>query len=163
LGEALEVNASLTRLDLSKNNIGDEGASSLLKALTGYNTALTTLDLYLNNVSHTILSTIKAYVAANESGTRLLHAGGKLDLSSKLIDDVQAKRVATELADNTTVTVLILNKNDIGPQGCADIADGLIKNRVLMSIEMYDIQSVVMAVQPWPRRFAKIQWWQRSP
>jgi hypothetical protein len=54
------------------------------------------------------------------------------------IDDVQAKRVATELADNTTVTTLLLNNNRIGHQGCVDIADALIKNRVLMSIETND-------------------------
>jgi Leucine Rich repeat len=136
LGEALKVNMSLTGLDLSNNNVGDEGAAVLLKALMGYNTTLTTLDLYLNTISRTIWSTIKAFVAANESGTRLLHAGGKLDLSSKRIDNVQAKRVAMELADNTNVTTLLLNQNKIHCQGCLDIAHALNKNRVLTSVEL---------------------------
>jgi Leucine Rich repeat len=41
-----------------------------------------------------------------------------------------------ELADNTTVTTLILNKNDIRHQGCVDIANAFNKNRILMSIEL---------------------------
>jgi Ran GTPase-activating protein (RanGAP) involved in mRNA processing and transport len=139
LGEALTVNSSLTELGLWQNSIGDEGAAVLLKALTECNTTLAELYLHENdNISVNIWSAIYAFVAANKAGTRLLCARADLDLSSKEIDDVQAKRVAAELADNTTVTTLVMNKNAIGRQGCIDIVDALITNRVLMSIELDD-------------------------
>jgi predicted RNA binding protein with dsRBD fold (UPF0201 family) len=83
-------------------------------------------------------TTVDDFVRANKAGTRLLRAGPKLDLSSKEIGDGQEERIAMELANNTTVTALVLNKNAIGHQGCMDIADALTKNRVLVSIEMND-------------------------
>jgi NLR family CARD domain-containing protein 3 len=100
----------------------------LLKALTEHNTTLTELHLEDNsNVSETMDSVIYAFVDANKAGIRLLHAGAE-----------QAKRIATELADNATMTMLVLNKNEIGHQGCVDIAHALFKNHILTSIEMND-------------------------
>jgi Ran GTPase-activating protein (RanGAP) involved in mRNA processing and transport len=139
LSEALKFNASLTVLGLSDNSIGEGGASSLLKALSGCNTTLTEVYLLDNDdISETIRSAIAAFAKANRHRIRLLHARAELDLSSKSIGAVQAKRVATELADNTTVTTLVLNKNGIGHQGCVDIADALNKYHVLVSIELND-------------------------
>jgi hypothetical protein len=77
--------------------------------LTERNTTLKKLGFVeSNNISDTILS-VAAFVGANRNGIRLLHAGSELDLSSEDIDDDQAKRVASELADNMTVPTLILN------------------------------------------------------
>jgi NLR family CARD domain-containing protein 3 len=139
LGAALEVNISLTTLHLWNNSIGDEGASSLLDVLKKCNTTLTELTLHGNdNISEATNSVIAAFIDANEAGIRPLHCRADLDLSSKNINDRRAKQIAMELADNTTVTTLILNKNEIGSQGCVDIANALIKNRVLTSIELND-------------------------
>jgi Ran GTPase-activating protein (RanGAP) involved in mRNA processing and transport len=124
----------LTELSLSYNGAGDEGTSSLLKALTKCNTTL--IELCNGDISDNNSSAIYAFVVAIQAGTLLLHAGAELDLSSEGIDDVQAKRVAVELADSTTVTTLALNKNAIGPQGCIDIAGALAENRILTSIEL---------------------------
>jgi Ran GTPase-activating protein (RanGAP) involved in mRNA processing and transport len=127
LADGLKVNTTLTYLDLSFNIFEDDGATSILNALAGWNTTLTTLKLWGNeNISETIRSAIKAFVDANRAGIRFLHAAGELDLSSKEIGNGGA--VARDLADNTTVTTLVLNKNKIGQQGCADIADALVKN-----------------------------------
>jgi NLR family CARD domain-containing protein 3 len=137
LSGALKVNAGLRYLDLRCNNIGDEGAASWLDVLTKCNTKLTKLDLYGNdNISGTIRSAIASFIDANKAGIRQLHAEAELDLSSKDIGEVQAKRIASELLENTAVTMLVLNKNRIGRQGCVDIADALIKNRILRSIRL---------------------------
>jgi NLR family CARD domain-containing protein 3 len=139
LGRGLETNATLTCLEMRRNYVGEEGAASLLEALTKSNITLTILSLDGNdNISEAILSVVAAFIDANKRGTRLLRAGAALDLSSKRITGAQAKQIATELADNTTVTTLVLNKNSIGHHGCVDIANALIKNRVLTSIAMND-------------------------
>jgi NLR family CARD domain-containing protein 3 len=138
LGDALRSNTSLSRLSLFRAGIGDEGAAFLLKALTECNTTMEQLSLVFCNFSPTIRSAIRSFGVANKAGIRLLHAKGELDLSSKGIDDAKARPVAIELAGNTTVTRLVLNQNEIGHQGCVDIADALIKNRVLTSIELND-------------------------
>jgi NLR family CARD domain-containing protein 3 len=138
LADALKVNTTLTDLELSDNSIEDEGATSILNALAGWNTTLTTLALWGNDISETIHSAINTFVDANRVGIRLLHAAGKLDLSSKGVCDGRATIIAMDLADSTTVTTLILNKNDISHQGCAGIADALVKNCSLISIELND-------------------------
>jgi Ran GTPase-activating protein (RanGAP) involved in mRNA processing and transport len=137
LGEALRVNTSLTYLFLGDNIIRNEGAVLLLKALVEFNTTLTDLYLHGNrHISEAMLPTINAFVDANKAGIRLLHARGKLDLSSKGIDDAKAKIIATDLSRNTTVTTLVLNGNEIGFEGGVDIASALITNRILSSIEL---------------------------
>jgi Ran GTPase-activating protein (RanGAP) involved in mRNA processing and transport len=123
---------------LGSNDIDDEGASVCLGVLTNWNTTLTELPFYNNNISQTVYSDVVGLIDANKIGIRLLHAGPKLDLSCKDIDDAQAKRVATELADNTTVTAVALNMNEIGRRGCTYIANALTKNHVLISIELND-------------------------
>jgi Ran GTPase-activating protein (RanGAP) involved in mRNA processing and transport len=138
LGEALEVNTTLTSLILYGNNEGDEGATSILTALTGYNSTLTRLDWSYCSISFHIHQAVQAFIDANKAGIRVLHAHGKLDLSSKGIDYSKAKTVAKELADNMTVTTLVLNRNRISSLGSPDIAEALKKNRILTSVELDD-------------------------
>jgi Ran GTPase-activating protein (RanGAP) involved in mRNA processing and transport len=135
VGQALECNSVLEELFLYDNNFGDEGAISILSALTEHNTTLKCLGVFNNdNVSPTICSAIRQIVDANKAGIRLLHAKGKLDLSSMSINDEQASHIANELSDNTSVTDLILSSNDIDDQGAANIANALVKNGTLQSI-----------------------------
>ena len=49
IGEALKVNTSLTSIILDNNEIGDEGAKAIGEALK-VNTSLTKMDLYCNNI-----------------------------------------------------------------------------------------------------------------
>jgi Ran GTPase-activating protein (RanGAP) involved in mRNA processing and transport len=139
MAKALKVNITLTNLCLNHNRIGDKGALVLLKVLIKFNTTLMDINLWDNdNTSSIIQSTICAFSKANNSGLRLLHAGAKVDLSSKWLCDFQAKQVAIELFYSKTVTTLILNKNDIGHPECVYLADALIKNGVLTTIELDD-------------------------
>jgi hypothetical protein len=82
---------------------------------------------------------------------------------SKTLDSVDAKtkQVAMELAGNTTVTTLVLNNNRIDREGCADIANALIKNRMLVSIGQGSLVGHADC-SVWPRRLLKIKWSKRS-
>jgi NLR family CARD domain-containing protein 3 len=116
LGAALEGNATLTELDMEHNRIGEEGATLLLKALREFNTTLTELYLSGNDaISRTSSFAIQEIVDVNKTGLRLLHT--KTDLSSKHIGNATAKRIAMDLADNTTVATLILSENVIEVEG----------------------------------------------
>jgi Ran GTPase-activating protein (RanGAP) involved in mRNA processing and transport len=71
LANALKSNRRLSKLFLGGNRIGDSGASEMLDVLSGYDTALTILDLNDNSrMSDTICSAIKDIVAANAAGAR---------------------------------------------------------------------------------------------
>ena len=67
---ALRVNTSLTSLDLSRNAIGDEGASSLSEALK-VNTSLTSLCLFYDYISDEGASSLSEVLRVNISLTSL--------------------------------------------------------------------------------------------
>jgi Ran GTPase-activating protein (RanGAP) involved in mRNA processing and transport len=138
LADALKRNATLSRLDLGMNLIGDEGALSLLNALTECNVTVAELNLDGNNVPDATLADIAQITIANQAGIRLLYAKSVLDLSFRGIDNAKAKQVAKELAGSTTLTTLLLSKNDIADDGSVDIGKALLKNSTLESIEFDD-------------------------
>jgi Leucine Rich repeat len=61
-----------------------------------------------------------------------------VDLTDKGIDAGRAKLVAKESALNSKVTAILLNKNDLGDEGSADIANALALNRALVATELDD-------------------------
>jgi Ran GTPase-activating protein (RanGAP) involved in mRNA processing and transport len=63
-----------------------------------------------------------------------LHDEIRLDLTSKEIDCTKAKQIAHELATNTVLTFLNLDKNNIGDNGASAIANALSTNRTLTTI-----------------------------
>jgi Ran GTPase-activating protein (RanGAP) involved in mRNA processing and transport len=134
LGVALKVNTTLKRLDLCNNNIGEEGATSFLDVLTKWNTVLRRVDFDDNEISSSTLAGIDALVWANMRGIRLLHSKAELDLSCNGISDWGASSIATELADNTAVTNLILDDNLIEDTGSSAIATALQSNNVLTKL-----------------------------
>jgi Ran GTPase-activating protein (RanGAP) involved in mRNA processing and transport len=137
LGEALKVNTTLTKLSLSECSMGDEGATAILTALTACNTMVKDLHLSYNDISPTILTVICNIVELNKEGMRILHAQGKLDLSFHFLGYPKAAILAKDLADNTTLTALVLVIFSwIHDDGAALIAEALVKNRVLTSIKL---------------------------
>jgi Ran GTPase-activating protein (RanGAP) involved in mRNA processing and transport len=50
---------------------------------------------------------------------------GEVDLSSKEICDLGVRIMARELTENAEVTALVLNNNEIGHEGGAEIAEAL--------------------------------------
>jgi Leucine Rich repeat len=84
------------------------------------------------DISPALRSAIGEILDSNKAGIRLL--GAKADLSLKNIEDKEAKQIAKELADNSTVTTLLLCTNCMGNRVFAAIASALVKNRTLTSI-----------------------------
>jgi Leucine Rich repeat len=75
-----------------------------------------------------VLSSLEMIIKANNLGMRLARAEGRLDLKSKNIGDDEAKFIAKEMANNTSLEVLHLARNCIGADGVAAIAEVLKKN-----------------------------------
>jgi Leucine Rich repeat len=135
LSEALRNNATLTSLRLESQCIGDEGAESMLRCLAESNTTLTSLDL---DIAGPTLHAIREVIDANTAGIRFLDTKSVLDLTSRDIWTRHAKLIANELSSNSTVTTLILSKNNIADGGSVEIGGMLAKNRTLMEIELDD-------------------------
>ena len=64
-----------------------------------------------------------------------LQAGAQeLDLTNKVIGDVEAAALATVLATNATLTSLYLNDNNIGDEGARSLAAALDNNATLTTL-----------------------------
>jgi NLR family CARD domain-containing protein 3 len=123
--DMLRRNTVLTTLVLTLNRgITDEGATLILNALAECNATLTELDLNYNYyISPTTHSAIKEIVDGNWVGMRFRHADAEMDLSSELCyHPGRAKYVAKELADNPTVTTLLLSRNYLGDEASSVVA-----------------------------------------
>jgi Ran GTPase-activating protein (RanGAP) involved in mRNA processing and transport len=144
LADALKTNTTLDTLFLGYCMIGDEGAMLILEALMEWNTTLAYFGMYngllhpVYHISEDILSAIYDVIDTNRFGIRLLGAPSQLDLSCKDINATRAKLVAKELATNSSVTSLVLSKNDIGDEGSVDIGEALTKNSTLALIDLED-------------------------
>jgi NLR family CARD domain-containing protein 3 len=141
LSEALKQNVSLKKLVLSNNTIGEAGAMLLVNALAEFNTILTSLDLKDNyegllDISPNVHDAIFPITIANESGTRLLRTGTELDLSAKYLHSLDVWQSAKDLASNTVLKKLSLQKNCIDNRGAANFAQALMTNRTLVSIRL---------------------------
>jgi Ran GTPase-activating protein (RanGAP) involved in mRNA processing and transport len=107
LADALLHNSTLEGLDLRENGVGIEGVTALLNTLTFYNTSL---KFYPQDRADLVLDDLDLMLCANRAGTRLIHAEGYLDLSSKVVPPYEATEslFVKELADNKTLTSLRL-------------------------------------------------------
>ncbi|KAL9965567.1 hypothetical protein ACROYT_G029381 [Oculina patagonica] len=128
LAEALKKNTSLTELYLSGNNIGDHGATGLAEALQN-NTSLTVLDLSVNNIGHHGATGLAEALQNNTSLT-------VLDLSGNNIGDHGATGLAEALQNNTSLTVLDLSGNNIGHHGATGLAEALQNNTSLTELDL---------------------------
>ena len=123
----LRVNTSLTSLDLSRNSIGDEGASSLSEALR-VNTSLTSLDLSGNSIGDEGASSLSETLRVNTSLT-------SLDLSRTCISD-GASSLSEALRVNTSLTSLDLSLNSIADEGASSLSEALRVNTSLTSLNL---------------------------
>ncbi|KAL9965588.1 hypothetical protein ACROYT_G029409 [Oculina patagonica] len=138
LAEALKVNATVTSLDLSFNNVSDQGAASLAEALKG-NITLTRLDLSDNNIYDDGAADLAEALKANTNLTRL-------DLTDNRIGDHGATCLAEALKLNTALTGLDLSNktrfeladNRIGDHGATCLAEALKLNTSLTWLDLAD-------------------------
>ena len=129
LCEVLPRFVALRTLDLSRNNIGPEGASSLGEALK-VNAGGATLVLGHNQFGDEGAITIAEALKVNAVVTSLY-------LGYNSIGDEGAIAIAEALKVNAVLTTLNLGYNSIGVEGAKAIAEALKVNAVLTSVDLW--------------------------
>ena len=105
LTKMLQVNKSLTHLDLSRNSLSDSGAHCVYEGLQ-HNTALVNLSLHDNDIIAVTAKSLTRMLQVNKSLTHL-------DLSQNSISDSGARCIYEGLQQNTALVNLLLHDNDI--------------------------------------------------
>ena len=120
-------NCLLQKLDLSHNNIGKTGVEALAMGLLS-NSALQDLNLSYNNIGG---EGAKALAIGLQNNTTLLN----LELSSNKIGDNGVRELLVVL-QNTALLELCLSRNNIGCDGARALARGLLSNSVLQYLNL---------------------------
>ncbi|KAK5577204.1 hypothetical protein RB653_002144 [Dictyostelium firmibasis] len=130
IAKALEVNSTITRLNLSDNRIFDtSGGWELADALSN-NRTITALSLSTNSLGNGFAEGIAR--ALNTTTCSLK----SLDISGNQIDYAGAKYIAEALSNNKTLKLLNMSQNKLSPQFGQLIADSLKVNRSLIHLEL---------------------------
>ena len=164
LTKMLQVNKSLTHLDLSKNGLFDSGACCIFEGLQ-HNTALVNLSLHENTITATDRDTgrsLTKMLKVNKSLTHLvLSWNGVLDLGAHCIfkglqqnttlvnlslrnngltatDSDTARSLTKMLQVNKTLTHLDLSGNGLCDSGARCIFKGLQHNSSLVNLSLHE-------------------------
>jgi hypothetical protein len=129
LCEVLPRFAALRTLDLSKNEIGPEGAKAIAEALKSGTAVLTSVDLRVNSIGDDGAKAIAEALKVNAVLT-------KLSLYHNSIGDDGAKAIAEALKVNAVLTSVDLRFNSIGDDGAKAIAKALKVNAVLTKLDL---------------------------
>ena len=108
LTKILQVNKSLTHLDLSFNNLSDSGGLCIFEGLQ-HNTTLTSINLRNNDITATNPDTAESLTKMLQVNKSLVH----LDLSSNELSDAGGLCIFEGLQHNTTLTSINLKKTSI--------------------------------------------------
>jgi hypothetical protein len=130
--EIIEKNdeRSWTKLDLSKNNIGELGGLMLADLMTKTST-LTVLNVSSCGLGEPGACSIAEALAVHK---QLVH----LDLSRNNLGEAGARAVGEALALNGTIDTLNISHNYLGPGGAKYIARGLACNQSLHTLDLAD-------------------------
>ena len=115
-------------LDITKNDIGEEGAIALATALKA-NSTLTSLNVADNNIGATGTKALAAVLKDNSTLT-------SLNVSLNSLGDIGATAFADAIRTNATLTSLVLANNKIGVAGAEALADALKTNSTLTSLSV---------------------------
>jgi Ran GTPase-activating protein (RanGAP) involved in mRNA processing and transport len=153
---ALASNASLLKINLCDNKIGDDGVRSLCAALK-VNKTLTSIDLSGTQISKVGAQLLAEALLVNtvlqsmnlvnnmigEDGAQSLGDALKvnnnlrcINLSGNQISTVGAKFLAETLMVNTSLVDISLSNNKIGDEGAQSIGDALKVNKTLTRISL---------------------------
>jgi Ran GTPase-activating protein (RanGAP) involved in mRNA processing and transport len=162
IANVLKINKSIIGLSIGNGRTCSQGVVAIVEALSDYNnTILTKLDIYryYNTINYTAIVAIGRMIKTNNSLTELnlsgclLNADGatvigdslkvnttleRLHLRSNNIRDVDAVAIANGIAENglSSLSVLNLNKNNIGSMGARSIATLLTSNKSLTALNL---------------------------
>jgi hypothetical protein len=128
IADALKTNSSLHKLKLAYNKIGDEGAQALADMLK-INTTLHTLLFAFQEISD---EGVKAIANALKVNTAL----GELQLNNNDINDTGAEAIADTLKINTSLHALQISNNDITDTGTKALADALKLNTSIQTLNL---------------------------
>jgi len=157
VAKVLAENKSLTTLDVSKSNIGNEGANAICRALARH-PCLTTLFLNSNQINgpleslQPLLTTCKTLKNLSFAKNRFGDDGAKslfsilelttslqsLDISDNGIERPGAQAFADALLKTKSLRHVVFSKNSIFNDGCQAIASALERNRTVTSMELSD-------------------------
>ncbi|KAL8440562.1 hypothetical protein Efla_003233 [Eimeria flavescens] len=120
IGGLLKLAANLTQLELSKQELRDDGVEILLPYLLA-NKTLRRLGLACNQITWRGAAALSRLLAAS---TPLEF----LELTCNQLRDFGAETLAAGIGSNTNLRVLLLNRNGIGRKGLIKLADALSLN-----------------------------------
>ncbi|XP_068745826.1 NLR family CARD domain-containing protein 3-like isoform X1 [Montipora capricornis] len=130
LAKAMEFNSTLTFLALSYCKIGDSGAVALARAME-FNSSLTELNLGLNEIGDSGAGALAKAMERNSTLT-------ELDLFENNISSFGAEALAKAMEVNSTLTSLGLSiSGKIGYSGAAALAKAMEFNSTLTSLELF--------------------------
>mmetsp|Transcript_9622 Transcript_9622/g.28154 ORF Transcript_9622/g.28154 Transcript_9622/m.28154 type:complete len:501 (-) Transcript_9622:46-1548(-) len=118
----------LTTLDLQGNDVGNEGARALAKALPG-SRSLTALSLPANSIR-------ASGAGALAEALRVNHALRDLNLRYNDVGDGGAVSLAEALPHNKVLRNLVLSGNGIRDEGAQALADALTRNQALRNLDL---------------------------
>ena len=122
------THGSMKSLNLSNNNIGNEGVIAIAEALKE-NQIITTLDLHNNFIGPEAATALANALRVNSSITKVI-------LTYNNIENEGATALAEALRVNKTVTSLNLWMNKIGPVGATELAEALKVNKTVTSLNL---------------------------
>ena len=147
LAQALEKNTTLTSVNLSKNDIGNDGTMAIASVLEKKNTTLTSINLSCNDIDaeavmaiafaiekNTILTFINLDNDRHDEVTRALTQSLKtngnlkvLNFSNASINSESITAITCIIEKSHTLNSIDLSKNDLGSDGAMAIASVLKK------------------------------------
>jgi len=154
--------STFTNIDLSHNNIGDEGARTLANGLAG-NTTITTIDLGWSDIGYKGAIALADTIASNTTITTIDLRGNNIDdesvkafadalITKKSFREVRSAHVTEMLlkdlrnrnipffrkkgAGNTNITTINFSSNDIGAEGANALAGALARNATITTINL---------------------------
>ena len=131
LTKMLQVNKSLTHLDLSRNSLRDSGARCIFEGLQ-YNTTLVSFSLQRNNITATVPDTATSLTTMLQVNKSLTH----LDLSYNQFQNHLILCIFQELKHNTTLLHLYLRNTGITDDDAEYIGHGLESNISLLTLDI---------------------------
>lgn len=130
LSSGLKINTFLSELRLSINCISDKGAKAIAQALKN-NTSLSTLDVCQNKIHDVGAIAFGEFLKSNSSLKKLF-------LNYNQIGDGGTRAIVEGLKHNKTLHMLFLDGNKIGNEGGQLLAEGLKLNKTLRSIWLFN-------------------------
>ena len=128
LSDGIKSNNTLLEFNVSSNQITNVGAKKIGEAIQ-VNIALQKLDISNNKVADDGAAAISNSLKSNN----LLQ---ELNMSSNQITNVGAKKIGEAIQVNTTLQKLDIHSNRISDDGAAAISDGLKSNNTLLEFNM---------------------------